>query len=54
MRYEVIITGSDKKTIVNADNAQQAKHKACKHWNIKPSDKWCGVSGMRAIRIIQE
>lgn len=53
MRYLVVSPGG--RTLeIEAINGTQAKRKACRYWNIKPSDPWCGMSGMKAIKIEPE
>lgn len=51
MEYLVESVGG-RKIKVKAQNAVQAKRKACKAWNIKVSDKWCGAATMKAKRVI--
>jgi hypothetical protein len=51
VKYQVTISGSYRKVIVEADNSDKAKRKACKCWQIKVSDRWCGLKGMHAERI---
>ncbi len=51
MKYKVIISGSDRKIIVDAKDSNQAKRKACKAFCIKISDRWCGLKGMHASRV---
>ena len=54
MKYYLVTTPGERETIVKAENATQAKRKACKELNIRPSDKWCGISTMKAIKIEPE
>jgi hypothetical protein len=51
MKYKVTIAGSDRKIIVEADNSDKAKRKACKAFGIKVSDRWCGLKGMHASKV---
>lgn len=50
MRYLVVSPGG--RTLeIEAINGTQAKRQACRYWNIKPSDPWCGMSAMTAKKI---
>lgn len=51
MKYYLVTTPGERETIVKAENATQAKRKACKDLGIRPSDPWCGISAMKAKRI---
>lgn len=53
MKYLVTSPGEQEIT-VNAENSEQAKRLACKHWGISPSDSWCGMSALKARRIRDE
>lgn len=53
MKYIVTSPGG-REFEVEAQNSTQAKRKACRYWNIKPSDPWCGMSAMKAIKIEPE
>ena len=53
MKYLVISPG-EREIVIEAKNSTQAKRMACKCLGIKPSDKWCGISGMKAIKIEPE
>ena len=50
MKYLVISPG-ERTITVEAQNSTQAKRQACKYWNIKPSDPWCGLSALKAQKI---
>ena len=51
MKYYLVTTPGERETIVKAENATQAKRKACKDLGIRSSDPWCGISAMKAKRI---
>ena len=51
MKYYLVTTPGERETIVKAENATQAKRKACKDLGIKPSDPWCGLSALKAQKI---
>ena len=51
MKYYLVTTAGERETIVKAENATQAKRKACKDLGIRSSDPWCGISAMKAKRI---
>lgn len=52
--YYLVKSAGERETIVKAKNATQAKRKACKEWDISPSDPWCGLSAMTARKIKEE
>ena len=54
MKYYLVITPGERETVVKAENATQAKRKACKDLGIRSSDPWCGISAMKAIKIEPE
>ena len=54
MKYYLVTTPGERETIVKAENATQAKRKACKDLGIRPSDPWCGLSALKAIKIEPE
>jgi len=51
MKYYLVTTPGERETIVKAENATQAKRKACKDLGIRPNDKWCGITSLRAKKI---
>jgi len=47
-----IVTSPGGRTItVEAKNSTQAKRKACKIWELKPTDYWCGITSLKARKI---
>lgn len=53
MNYLVISPGG-REIRIEAKNSTQAKREACRHWDIKPGDKWCGVSSLHTRRFNEE
>ena len=53
MKY-IVTSPGEREIVIEAKNSIQAKRLACKYWGIKPSDPWCGISGMKAIKIEPE
>ena len=49
MKYLVISPGG-REVEIEAQNSTQAKKEACRYWGIKPSDKWCGITALKAMR----
>jgi hypothetical protein len=49
MKYIVTSPGG-REVEIEAQNSSQAKMKACRYWGIKPSDKWCGITALKARR----
>lgn len=50
MKYKVT-SPSEREIIIEANSSYEAKKLACKFWGIKPSDKWCGISVLKAYKI---
>jgi len=50
MKY-IVASPGERTITVEAQNSTQAKRKACRYWGIKPSDKWCGITALKARRI---
>ncbi|MEG6613729.1 hypothetical protein V6C42_12815 [Pseudoclostridium thermosuccinogenes] len=53
MKY-IVTSPSEREITVDAKNSTQAKRIACKAWGIRTSDKWCGMSALRARRVKDE
>ena len=51
--YEVKSVGG-RTLITQAKDSQQAKRDACKHWGIKPSDYWSGLTSLKARRLTED
>lgn len=48
--YEVISPGG-RKFICVAKDSRDAKRQACRFWGIRPSDRWCGITALKAKKI---
>ena len=46
-----VTSPSDREIIIKAKSSKEAKTLACKFWGIKPSDKWCGITALKAIKL---
>lgn len=54
MLYRVYSPMLEQESIMEAQNAMQAKRKFCRLWGISPSDPWHGISTMQARRLTEE